>query len=39
MIEPSPPAGFLERAPEYREAATVPRLMYLRLRRTDGADH
>ena len=39
MIEPSPPAGFLERAPEYREAATVPRLMYLRLRRTDGVDH
>jgi len=33
MIEPAPPAGFLERAPEYLEAATIPRLMYLRLRR------
>jgi SAM-dependent methyltransferase len=39
MIEPAPPAGFLERAPEYREAATVPRLMYLRLRRSDVIDH
>lgn len=35
MVEPAPPPGFLERAPEYRDAATVPRLMYLRLRRSD----
>jgi ubiquinone/menaquinone biosynthesis C-methylase UbiE len=33
MIEPAPPPGFLERAPEYPGAATIPRLMYLRLRR------
>jgi SAM-dependent methyltransferase len=31
MEEPSPPAGFLSRAPEYFEAATIPRLLYLRL--------
>lgn len=30
MIEPSPPPGFLARAPEYLDAATVPRLLYLR---------
>ena len=30
MLEPSPPPGFLALAPEYREAATVPRLLYLR---------
>lgn len=35
MIEPAPPQGFLELAPEYLEAATIPRLLYLRLRR-DG---
>ena len=29
MIEPSPPPGFLAKAPEYREAATVPRLLVL----------
>ena len=34
MVEPAPPAGFLERAPEYPDAATIPRLLYLRLRRT-----
>jgi SAM-dependent methyltransferase len=34
MIEPAPPPGFVERAPEYTEAATIPRLLYLRLRRT-----
>ena len=33
MLEPAPPAGFLARAPEYAQAATVPRLLYLRLRR------
>jgi SAM-dependent methyltransferase len=30
MAEPSPPEGFLRRAPEYPLAATVPRLLYLR---------
>ena len=30
MVEPSPPAGFLVRAPEYALAHTVPRLLYLR---------
>ena len=33
MVEPEPPAGFLARAPEYPDAATIPRLLYLRLRR------
>ena len=36
MIEPSPPPGFLALAPEYAQQATVPRLLYLRARRTDG---
>jgi hypothetical protein len=36
MVEPSPPPGFLALAPEYSEAATVPRLLYLRCRRADG---
>jgi ubiquinone/menaquinone biosynthesis C-methylase UbiE len=30
MVEPSPPPGFLARAPEYALAHTVPRLLYLR---------
>lgn len=30
MVEPAPPAGFLARATEYQEAATIPRLLYLR---------
>ena len=30
MVEPSPPPGFLDRAPEYALAHTVPRLLYLR---------
>ncbi len=33
MLEPAPPAGFLERAPEYVEAATIPRLVVLVTRR------
>jgi hypothetical protein len=33
MIEPAPPDGFLERAAEYAEAASIPRLLYLRLRK------
>jgi len=30
MEEPAPPEGFLARAQEYREAVTIPRLLYLR---------
>jgi hypothetical protein len=30
MEEPAPPAGFLARAHEYADAATIPRLLYLR---------
>lgn len=30
MLEPSPPHGFLNRAPEYALAHTIPRLLYLR---------
>ncbi len=33
MEEPAPPPGFLERAEEYADAATVPRLLFLRFRR------
>ncbi len=33
MLEPSPPEIFLQRAPEYRLAHTIPRLLYLRLRK------
>jgi SAM-dependent methyltransferase len=33
MEEPPPPPGFLERAAEYRDAATIPRLLFLRARR------
>ena len=33
MDEPAPPPGFLARAPEYREAATIPRLLFLRAER------
>jgi SAM-dependent methyltransferase len=32
MDEPAPPPGFLERASEYEAAATIPRLMLLRVR-------
>jgi SAM-dependent methyltransferase len=34
MVEPTPPDGFLARAEEYAAAAAIPRLLYLRLRRT-----
>lgn len=34
MLEPPPPSGFLARAPEYQEAASIPRLLVLVLRRT-----
>jgi len=30
MLEPAPPEGFLEIAEEYRDASTIPRLLYLR---------
>jgi hypothetical protein len=33
MLEPAPPDGFLGRAPEYVEAATIPRLLTLVARR------
>ena len=36
MIEPAPPERFLALAPEYTAAATVPRLLYLRLRKRAG---
>jgi SAM-dependent methyltransferase len=29
MEEPAPPEGFLDRAPEYRDAATIPRLLLM----------
>jgi hypothetical protein len=35
MDEPAPPAGFLERAPEYAHAATIPRLLTLVTRKQD----
>jgi SAM-dependent methyltransferase len=34
MEEPMPPEGFLARAPEYRDAATIPRLLLLAARKT-----
>ena len=33
MEEPAPPPGFLARAQEYMDAASVPRLLFLRLER------
>jgi len=33
MEEPMPPERFLARAPEYRDAATIPRLLFLAARR------
>jgi SAM-dependent methyltransferase len=33
MEEPEPPPGFLERAAEYREAATIPRLLFMLARK------
>ena len=29
MIEPAPPQGFIDKAPEYQDAATIPRLLVL----------
>ena len=34
MEEPAPPPGFLARAAEYRAAATIPRLLFLRAKRS-----
>jgi SAM-dependent methyltransferase len=39
MEEPAPPEGFLERAVEYRDAATIPRLLFLVARKLDRFDH
>jgi hypothetical protein len=36
MLEPAPPSGFIDRASEYAEAATIPRLLYLRTRKVEG---
>jgi len=36
MHEPAPPAGFLALAPEYPDAASVPRLLYLSLIKRPG---
>ena len=33
MLEPAPPPGFIDRASEYAEAASIPRLLYLRTRK------
>ena len=34
MIEPAPPPGFLAQANEYKDAATIPRLLFIRAERT-----
>jgi len=34
MHEPAPPAGFLARATEYEDAATIPRLLFMHCERT-----
>jgi SAM-dependent methyltransferase len=38
MLEPAPPPGFVARAPEYGEAATIPRLLVLVTRRVGPVD-
>ncbi len=37
MLEPAPPPGFLARADEYSEAATIPRLLFLRAEKVLGS--
>jgi SAM-dependent methyltransferase len=37
MLEPAPPPGFLARADEYSEAATIPRLLFLRAEKVRGS--
>lgn len=39
MVEPAPPAGFLEKADEYREAAAFPRLLVLRAEKLGRRRH
>ena len=40
MLEPAPPPGFLALAPEYLEAASIPRLLFLRcVKSTGGTGH
>ena len=34
MHEPAPPPGFLARATEYEDAATIPRLLFMHCERT-----
>ncbi len=36
MEEPAPPPGFLARAEEYRDAATIPRLLFMRAEKQPG---
>ena len=36
MAEPAPPPGFLDRAAEYRDAATIPRLLTMRAEKLRG---
>ena len=36
MDEPAPPPGFLARAQEYAEAATIPRLLFMRAEKAGG---
>ncbi len=37
MEEPAPPPGFFDKAPEYREAATIPRLLFMRAEKRSGS--
>jgi hypothetical protein len=37
LLEPAPPQGFIDRAPEYSEVATIPRLLTLVARRATNA--
>ena len=37
MEEPAPPPGFLARAHEYAEAATIPRLLFMRAEKLTGS--
>jgi len=39
MVEPSPPPGFLARAAEYDDAATIPRLLLLRCQKVAAQQH
>jgi ubiquinone/menaquinone biosynthesis C-methylase UbiE len=36
LEEPAPPPGFLDRAQEYAEAATIPRLLFIRAEKVGG---